>query len=64
LAGAVVGITDTQVTVVTSRGITKTMRLRTAPATARARQGDRVIALRVRDQVAGVVTPVFRPEGD
>ncbi len=65
LAGAVVGMPDSKVTVVTTRGLTKTMRLRAAPKTSRARQGARVIALTVRDQVAGVVAPlpaVHRPD--
>ena len=62
LAGAVVGVADSKVTVLTTRGLTKTMRLKTAPQTARARQGERVIALTVRDQVAGVVSPVQRPD--
>ena len=60
LAGAVVGMADSKVTVITTRGITKTMRLKTAPQTARARQGERVIALTVRDQVAGVIAPAPR----
>jgi DNA gyrase subunit A len=60
LAGAVVGMADSKVTVITTRGITKTMRFKTAPQTARARQGERVIALTVRDQVAGVIAPVPR----
>ena len=60
LAGAVVGTADSKVTVITTRGITKTMRLKTAPQTARARQGERVIAMTVRDQVAGAIAPAFR----
>jgi DNA gyrase subunit A len=61
LAGAAVGLADDRVIVITTRGITKTMRLKTAPQTTRARQGERVVALTVRDQVAGVVTYSARP---
>ena len=60
LAGAVVGVAESKVTVITTRGLTKTMRLKAAPQTARGRQGERVIALTVRDQVAGIVAPVHR----
>jgi len=60
LAGSALGTVDSKVTVITTRGITKTMRLKTAPQAARARQGERIIALTVRDQVAGVVSPVAR----
>ena len=63
VAGAAVGVANDKVTVITTRGITKTMRIGAAPRTARARQGERVIALKVRDQVAGVVTPIFRRVG-
>jgi DNA gyrase subunit A len=62
LAGAAVGLAESKVTVLTTRGLTKTMRFKVAPQTARARQGERVIALTVRDQVAGVVFPVQRPD--
>lgn len=61
LAGAAVGLADDRVIVITTRGMTKTMRLKTAPQTARARQGARVIALTLRDQVAGVVSYSARP---
>jgi DNA gyrase subunit A len=61
LAGGVVGKLDGKVTILTTAGITKTMTIKTAPETARNRQGRRVIALAVRDQVAGVVSAIPRP---
>jgi DNA gyrase subunit A len=61
LAGAAVGALGDKVTILTTAGITKTMSIKTAPDTARNRQGKRVIALAVRDQVAGVVRPKERP---
>jgi len=61
VAGAVVGVPDEELTVLTTSGILHATRLGAAPLVARARQGERVIALPVRDQVAGVVFPVARP---
>jgi DNA gyrase subunit A len=61
LAGGVVGKLEDKVTILTTAGITKTMTIKSAPDTARNRQGKRVIALAVRDQVAGVVSPKPRP---
>ena len=61
LAGAVLGRLDSKVMVITTRGISKMMRLKSAPQTARTRQGERVMDLAVRDQVAGAVALVPRP---
>ena len=61
LVGGVVGRLDDKVTILTTAGTTKTMAVKSAPETARNRQGKQVLALAVRDQVAGVVMPRARP---
>ncbi|MEN8098110.1 MAG: DNA gyrase subunit A, partial [Chloroflexota bacterium] len=62
LAGCAVGTANDKVTVLTTKGITKTVRLQIAPKTARSRSGSRVIALSGKDKVAGVVMAQSRLE--
>ncbi len=61
LAAAALGTPQDAVTMVTTRGITKSLRLKAVPETARARQGERVMSLAARDQVAGLVFAAARP---
>lgn len=62
LVGAAVVKQKEKITLITSRGVTKTVRMNAAPETARARQGSRIIPLAVRDQVAGLIIPTLRTE--
>ena len=61
LVGAVVARPKDSVTIITARGITRTMRLNASPETARARHGEQVLKPASRDQVAGVIVPTPAP---
>ncbi|MBN1315966.1 MAG: DNA gyrase subunit A [Anaerolineales bacterium] len=60
LVGAAVVRPKDKITLITSRGVTKTVRMSAATEAARARQGSRILRLAVRDQVAGLIIPTPR----